>query len=190
MPLRFRMLATVPRARLCPRFDSAPTSRVYPQPRFSTAICTTSDSISPSVRGDRDHGWRSHRTSGRSASGATLAAVSGVTIVESCDRARRPSPFALAASRRRWSSVKRIRRLRIVRAGHDSPRADSRLPVAAVGSSSPRWRSARTGRDREHPRFKPIMRHHQPVVMCIVFNAFEFVDSTRAPSGQHLSASA
>ena len=28
MPLRFRMLATVPRARLCPRFDSAPMIRV------------------------------------------------------------------------------------------------------------------------------------------------------------------
>ena len=46
MPLRFRMLATVPRARLCPRFDSAPMIRVYPQSRFSVAIWITRDSIS------------------------------------------------------------------------------------------------------------------------------------------------
>jgi hypothetical protein len=109
IPWALSTLAIVLLATAWPKFFSAPWMRVSPHPRFAVAMRTMSDEISlmipgrPGRFGSNVHfraiSWRCHRR-----------IVSGVTIVATCRKTRRPSRRPFTTRRRRWSAVSRRRR--------------------------------------------------------------------------------
>jgi hypothetical protein len=85
--------------------SSRSPSRGFPEPSGRPAL----QFRPPSAAGRADVG-RCRRTFTRSASDARPRSVSGVTMVATSARVRRPSNFAFSARRWRWSSLKRSRR--------------------------------------------------------------------------------
>ncbi len=126
IPCRSRISAIVLRAISCPRLDNASWIRRYPQSRFSSASWTTRVSRAAAVLG---------RPGPRCAVPSYFWAisfrcqankVSGVTMVATSARSFRPNLLALAANRRRWSSVSAIAAGRVAREAPDSPREGNR----------------------------------------------------------------
>src|SRR5262249_34445351 len=99
--------------------------------------------------------------------------VPGVTIVAICDSARRPSPLARAASRRRWSSVKRSRR---------PPSCSRSTPILLAQIVDCLLllliHPARDGNQHEPKRVENAHCSTVSWALCIVFNAFDFLDNT------------
>ena len=107
IPWSCRIRLTVFRAMSWPRFASAPRMRVYPHGGFSTAIRTTRSATSRGVIG-RPRRRRALPSYFRAISlRYQRRIVSGVTMLATCARIRRPSFWPRTASRRRWASVRR-----------------------------------------------------------------------------------
>ena len=107
IPWSCRIRLTVFRAMSWPRFASAPRMRVYPHGGFSTAIRTTRSATSRGVIG-RPRRRRALPSYFRAISlRYQRRIVSGVTMLATCARIRRPSVWPRTASRRRWASVRR-----------------------------------------------------------------------------------
>jgi hypothetical protein len=107
--LSFRTVATVLLATRWPKLFSAPWIRVSPQAGFSVAIRTIRVEIScmtPGRPGRVGVNVHFRAISGR----CHRRIVSGVTMVATCRKTRRPRRWPFAARRRRWSSVSRRQR--------------------------------------------------------------------------------
>lgn len=95
---------------LTPEIGQGALNPSIAQSRFSSARFTTKASRSTAVLGRP--GRRCALPSSLMAIGFRCQAnkVSGVTMVATSAKSLRPNPLALAANRRRWPSLKRIRR--------------------------------------------------------------------------------
>jgi len=111
MALHFRMLAIVLRPSSRPRLDRAPWISQIPPVSLSFAIRTTSTSISLAVCGRPASDAYGRRILFAMSFRCQRSKVSGVTMVAISASILLPSSRALAARLRRWSSVKRTRRL-------------------------------------------------------------------------------
>jgi hypothetical protein len=98
MPCRSRICAVVLRASSCPRLDNAPWIRRYPQSRFSSAMRTTKDSISPAVHGRPGARWAVPSYFWAIHFRCYANKVSGVTMVAIWSSTFRPNTLALAAN--------------------------------------------------------------------------------------------
>src|SRR5215467_10932186 len=98
--------------------------------------------------------------------------VPGVTIVAICDSARRPSPLVRAASRRRWSSVKKSATAELL-AQHPILLAQI-VDCLLLLLIHP----ARDGNQHEPKRVENAHCSTVSWALCIVFNTFDFLDNT------------